>query len=338
MDSINVLMLGGRRVGKTTLLTSMMDRFDWLEIVTDGNIHFSATEETGPILQYRKMELRKAFESFRRVEKNNPLVSFDLYPPMQVSTYDFDLNAPCIAGQQVSFTNIPGEYLQSSQFEQNVRELLAKSQVVIIAIDTPHLVEEIDPKLGYGKFHDSYNRVKEVTHFLKTNLQDKIGPSMVIFAPVKCEKYYHQNNTDSHKLGMGMVNSVVKKGYSELIAFLTCGTVRERCTTAIIPVLTMGGIEFFEFNDHSYTGLYSFVLNPDLRKFNPMYCEQPLLLIILDIFAHIKTQNEKRRLRAWFNRAEMEQLQYYDRKLKGLVKTDSALGFEILNDPHGTIS
>ena len=338
MDSINVLMLGGRRVGKTTLLTSMMDRFDWLEIVTDGNIHLSATEETGTILHYRKMELRKSFESFWKAEKNNPLVSFDLYPPMQVSTHDFDLNAPCIAGRQVSFTNIPGEYLQSSQYEHNVRELLAKSQVVIIAIDTPHMVEEISPKLGYGKYHDSYNRVKEVTRFLKSNLQDKKDPSMVIFVPVKCEKYYHQNNTDSHKLGMGMVNSMVKKGYSELIAFLTCGTVRERCTTAIMPVLTMGGIEFFEFDDHSYTGLYSFVLDPNLRKFNPMYCEQPLLLIILDIFAHIKTQNEKRWLRTWFNRAEMERLRYYEGKLRGLVKTDSALGFEILNDPLKMIS
>lgn len=338
MDSINVLMLGGRRVGKTTVMTSIVEHFDWLESVTDGNIRFSATEDTKTVLTFLNKELKTVFSFFEREAKKSVTVDFDIHPPCVAHTYDFFLSAPGIANQQISFTNVPGEYLQHSKFDQALRELVAKSQIVMIVIDTPHLVEDVDLELGYGKYHDSYNRVKEVTHLLKTHLQNSNGPHMVLFVPVKCEKYYHQNNTDSHKLGMGMVNSMVKKGYSELIAFLTGGTVREQCATAIMPVLTMGGIEFFEFDDHSYTGLYSFVLNPDLRKFNPMYCEQPLLLIMLDIIAHVKTQNEKRRIRAWFNRAEMERLQYYDRKLKGLVKTDSALGFEILNDPHGTIS
>lgn len=331
-------MIGGRRVGKTTLLTSMMERSGWLETVTDRNICFSASEETLEVLKFKIRESREIFSLFEKAAKDKPVVGFDYCPPMMAFTYDFFLSAPGIRKQHVSCTTIPGEYLQRPQFEQDVRELLAKSQVVIIAIDTPHMVEEIDPELGYGRYHDSYNRVKEVTHFLKTNLQDRKGPRMVIFVPLKCEKYYHQSNTGSYKLGMGMVNLLVKKGYSELIDFLTSGTVRELCTTAIMPVLTMGGIEFFEFNDQSYTGLYSFVLNPDLRKFNPKYCEQPLLLIILDIVAHIKTQNEKRKLRAWFNRTEMERLQYYEHKLKDMVKTDSALGFEILSDPLKVIS
>lgn len=344
MDSINALMLGGRRVGKTTLLRSMVDQFGWLETVTEGNIRFSATEETWEVLKYTTRESRKIFSLFERKAKDKTVVDFDYCPPMMVHTYDFFLSAPGIRKQQVSFTNIPGEYLQDSKYEKTVREYLIKSQIVIIAIDTPHMVEEISTELGYGKYHDSYNRVKEVTRFLKSNLQDKKDPSMVIFVPVKCEKYYHQNNTDSHKLGMGMVNSLVKKGYSELIDFLTSGTVRERCTTAIMPVLTMGGIEFFAFSDNTctekftYTGLYCFVLDPNLLAFNPKYCEQPLLLLSLHALMLAKSENDRHRIRTWFNRAEMERLRYYERKLRDLVKTDSALGFEILNDPRGTIS
>lgn len=284
------------------------------------------------------MDLKHRFAWFEKEAKNSVSVNFDIYPPCNVHTYEFWLSAPGIANQQISFTSVPGEYLQDSHYIQVLRELVAKSQIVMIVIDAPHLVEDIDSELGYGKYHDSYNRTKEVTHLLKTDLQNSNSPHMVIFVSVKCEKYYHQNSIDSQSLGMGMVNTMVKNGYRELIDFLTQRDVKKYCTTTITPVLTMGGIEFFEFNDHSYTGLYSFVLDPNLRNFSPKYCEQPLLLILLDTISRAMLKKGSHSIRALFNRTKIGQLQQYKRKLVEFVEKDPVSGFEILNDPFRLIS
>lgn len=343
MDAINVLMLGGRRSGKSTLLASIIDNFYWLETVTDGNIRLFPSDDASPS-PYLKNRAHRMFSCFEKAAADNAIVAFDYEPLCGLHSSEFCLTAPGIRERQIVFCDVPGEYLRISEHREFVQELLTKSHIIIISIDTPHMVEEIDPQLGYGKYHNCFNRVAEVTHLVKRTLQNKGEPCMVIFVPMKCEKYYHESNEDSRVLGMEMVNSLVKKGYSELIAFLCKETVRERCATAIMPVLTMGGIEFASFyndahpEESSYTGFYRFASEPALRKFHPQYCEQPLLLLMLYALVLSEHENDKNGILAWLNRKNIECLHHYERKLNRLMITDSACGFEILNSLYGTIA
>lgn len=52
MEPIKVLLRGGRRVGKTTVMASMADNLGLIEAVTNGNICCSADKETKTVLNF----------------------------------------------------------------------------------------------------------------------------------------------------------------------------------------------------------------------------------------------------------------------------------------------
>lgn len=332
---INILMVGGRRTGKTSILASMaqccmkkLAGVEQLSIVRDEDSGIGLTTKYTELNQY-----------FTKKYMSKPYFIADLQPTIKDATYGFDVGVDGKdLGYNLCFTDIPGEWLDNPAHEQDLQNAMDISQVIIVAIDTPHLVEEIDPALGYGKYHESFNRVKELTRFFKQTFQSGSGHRLVIFVPLKCEKYYYMNEDNAQKLGMPMVNRMVKQGYHELIQYLTKSDVQEVCTCAIMPILTLGGAEFFEFDDNGYAGLYSYVLDPVHRKFNPQFCEQPLFLTLQYVIAMAKKYKEAHKfgtlLKELFqNQAKLEALVKCENTLKGLIMTDSNLGYEILNDP-----
>lgn len=332
---INVLMVGGRRTGKTSILASMaqccmtkLAGVEQLSIVRD--------EDSGVGLTTKQKELNQYFS---KKYMKNPFFIADLNPSLNDQSYGFDIDVnEKDLGYNLRFTDIPGEWLDNPAFAQKLQNAMNMSQVIIIAIDTPHLVEEIDPAFGYGAYHDSFNRVNELTNFFKNTFQNCTEHRLVIFVPLKCEKYYYQNEVNPDKMGLPMVNAMVKKGYKDLIDYLTCSDVHELCTTAIMPILTLGGAEFFEFDENGFAGLYSYVLDPALQKFAPKFCEQPLFLTLQYVIALTKIRNGKHKIATWFNQtfrnqAKLDQLVSCENTLKGLIEADKSLGFEILNDP-----
>lgn len=331
---INVLMIGGRRAGKSSILASMAEccskklAGEQLSIVRD--------EDSGIGLGIKYKELQNYFTAkFKKNGYFTPECKGDKDP----ASYGFDVDVDDRdLGYNLRFADIPGEWLYIPERAEDLQKAMNISQVIIIAIDTPHLVEELDPALGYGKQHAEFNRVEGLTNFFKTTFQNCNEHRLVIFVPLKCEKYYYGNKTSPDKMGLPMVNARVKAGYKDLLAFLTRSDVQGLCTTAIMPILTLGGVEFFRFDGDSYTGQYSYVLDPALQKFNPQFCEQPLFLTLLYVIALAKIRNEQHKIITWFNetfrnQAKLDQLIGCENTLKRLVQTDAKLGFEILNDP-----
>lgn len=332
---INVLMVGGRRTGKTSILASM-DQCCMSKLAGIEQLSIVRDEDSGIGLATKHKELK---QYFTKKYMKNPFFIADLQPTTKDASYGFDIDVDeKDLGYNLRFTDIPGEWLDNPAHAQDLQNVMNMSQVIIIAIDTPHMVEEVDPALGYGTYHDSFNRVKELTSFFKNTFQNCAEHRLVIFVPLKCEKYYYQNAINPDKMGLPMVNALVKKGYKDLIDYLTRSDVQALCTTAIMPILTLGGAEFFEFDENGYAGLYSYVLDPALQKFAPQYCEQPLFLTLQYVIALAKIRNGKHKIATWFNQtfrnqAKLDQLVSCENTLKGLIQTDASLGFEILNDP-----
>ena len=142
---------------------------------------------------------------------------------------------------------------------------------------------------GYGAYHEEYNKPLEITNFFKNSLSvSDIQDRMILFVPIKCERYYHLTNTPQlnvfNRNYMRELVNAVSFGYQELILYLrSTQALASSCTIAITPILSAGGIDFVRFRKDEKTGrmvaLYQEpeFLDPRERGYSPRFCEQPMV-------------------------------------------------------------
>ena len=329
MADINVLMVGGRRAGKSSILAAM-DECCSHQLAGVEELSVVRDDACSVALAIKHKELNRYFTS--AYIKRNTFVP-DLNPNAVCNKYGFDItvknrNLP----YKLSFRDVPGEWYTDSKYAEDIHAAIADSQVFIIAVDTPHLMEDVDKALGYGKYHTDFNRVGEITRLFKTAFQNSQQPRMVLFIPLKCEKYFLRNET-SQRWNMPNVVKTLKKGYAELIDFLTQSDVQANCTVAIAPILTLGGAEFDRFDENSYVGIYRYTTDP---KYAPQYCEQPVLMTLQYVITMAKKKADGRF--AWLtailrNQARKNDLISCEATVAQKIVKDRNIGYEILNDP-----
>lgn len=331
MADINVLMMGGRRAGKTSVLAAMDQCCNEL-LASVPDLSVSCTDG-GVSLTLKKNELEHYF--IQKYMKNmmftadvNPSVTPDEY------TYEVTVNNRD-SGYTLKFMDFPGEWFSSiDKQEKDLQDMVDKSQIIIITIDTPHMVEFTDEATNVGKYHSEFNRVPEITRFFKNAFQKSKQERMVLFVPLKCEKYYYRNK-------MNVVCEALKAGYSELLSFLANDEIKELCTVGIVPILTIGGAEFMKFNDNGYAGIYSYVEDLSLRRYNPRYCEQPLFFTLNYLIKMAERNKLKQgKISRWFkqtfqNAAKLADLMNCKGTLEKLIETNTEMGFEIIQNPLG---
>ncbi len=329
MADINVLMMGGRRAGKTSVLAAMSSCCRTI-LNTIPNINVTR-EEGGVSLTNKEAELNRYFSE---LYMNSMSFTADLEPTANSDTYSFEVTVnERNAGYTLNFTDFPGEWLSRSDKEEELQKMVDMSQIIMIAIDTPHMVESMEDATRVGKYHKEFNRVAEITRFLKNAFQKSKQERMILFVPLKCEKYYYRNK-------MKMVNETLKKGYADLLSFLSNDELKNLCTVGIVPILTIGGAEFYKFSDNGYAGEYSYVRDMTLRKYNPKYCEQPLFLTLYYLIKMSEKKAKGGFLPTWFkvmffNQVKLDDLVKCRAIIEKLVERDFDLGFEILQNPLG---
>lgn len=295
-------MLGARRVGKTSVLASMINQFN---NVTDGTNLILTKENSGRAVD-------DALDSMKFHFLNNPSyydeVRIDTLPTAGFEYFDLRLSIarPVSKSNEdkkkgrsriIRFKDCAGEWISNYTNKEEISREVEKSDVIIIAIDSVLLMEE---KRKYNK----QNAVENVTNFIKENLRPEEGANnhkMVLFVPLKCEKYYYQNkDVQSIYYGrrMNELNQAVKEEYHELFSFFQKPNYKQYFDVVILPILTMGGIEFFEFTVDkdakevwSENIIYHYSIEP---VFNPKYCEQPLVYTLLFEYNKIKDDYEKK--------------------------------------------
>lgn len=283
-QNVNILMLGGKRCGKTTVLASMCNEINKALAGTGMEISV-LNEQTRQDLEMARTKIQQKLEIFK-----TPLtrVEMDDNPTSAQKTYSFRLTING-KGSGIPFElhDIPGEWLTDTHQEQ-VKALIRNCQVIIIAIDTPYLFSKMTSK-GYGAYHEEYNKPLEITNFFKNSLSvSDIQDRMILFVPIKCERYYHLTNTPQlnvfNRNYMRELVNAVSFGYQELILYLrSTQALASSCTIAITPILSAGGIDFVRFRKDEKTGrmvaLYQEpeFLDPRERGYSPRFCEQPMV-------------------------------------------------------------
>lgn len=285
VPDIQIMMLGARRVGKTSVLASMTREFNIISkdtnlVLTKPHDAKQVNDALYNMENYFKREHKPLSQLTLDDNATKGFVSYDL--KLDVSGRNRSIRPRC-----VRFLDCAGEWINDpTRKEEDMKAEIEKSSVIIIAIDSVLLME----KKG---IYNRQNCPEEVTDFIKNNMRPgelANGQKMVLFVPLKCEKYYYQNidrNSKYYGNRMNELRNNVKQCYSDLLAYLCNEENRKYFTVAIMPILTLGGIEFDHFEDDGVTEsitsdstIYSYC-DSDNDKYSPKFCEQPLLYALL---------------------------------------------------------
>lgn len=291
--SIHILMIGARRTGKSSVLASMINSFK--SVAENTNFYLTADTNTSNLISKKLIKLHEVFGKHMGEKR----FTLDEDPTPEHDTYTFTVSYQEKKKTQkvatLVFHDIVGEKVGSAE----TAALIKKAGVLLIAVDTVHLMEE------GGAFSSVFHKPMEIKNAIATSgfTDDtkRMEPKMVLFVPLKCEKYYNEGRM---REVVDQING--EKGFKSLITYLTNENFKERITVAVTPILTMGALAFDDFgrdedgkvkrqkiqgqaNLRPAAVYYKFIGN----KFSPKYCEQPVLYILGFVMASAQKAREE---------------------------------------------
>lgn len=365
-NTVNVLFCGGRRVGKTSIMAAM--EANMLERFPAGTI-------TLHVPNAGKLAASRADQESRFMEGNDGNMTF--YADEMESATDSTNHYSCQVGLDgqdglsLNFIDVPGEWFVQPESEAELMALMKSAQILVVAVDSPHLVEAKEPDASFGRYHEVFNRAPELTRFIEKTLQGDNSPRLILFVPVKCE-LYRNNSLQGEGEDMRYLLEQVKAGYSELIQ--ACKN-NGNCAIVCAPCFTMGGMEFLQFVprrvDFDYAGNknsgeletdeygqplaeimtdddgvaqmtwlseYKYLYDGSGRRYyRPENCDQPLNYILLFLFGIGRKRNEK--TMSWlinklFDLPDQKVLDHCKTLVKPKLKTEANEGYEVISDPY----
>ena len=280
---MNVCMMGPKAVGKTTVLTAVFNETQ--NSIIDTSLNLLAKGDTNAELMDRLHMLHAIFaKKVEFADKSEEIANAGITASSFVSRFDFSMGSigkdPLI---DITIKDFPGEMVVNNQDE--VINFIKESKCVFIAIDTPHLME-LD-----GKYNDVKNKPKQITNLFKNAINEINEEKLILFIPLKCEKYFHQNRMEE-------VLEKVEKTYSELISQFE---KTNKICCCVSPIMTLGNVDFKEF---TYEG-GDVKLAPDNcpaevkykytndEKYSPFFCSQPLYSLLLFVAAQYKRDSDR---------------------------------------------
>lgn len=245
-EPLKVIMMGGRRCGKTSALASIFEEMKNGQVkdyftVSDRTVLETKGFEVQDSLNDKTLELQNMLESNKG---NSNIFLVDKNPTSNYWLYKLHLQIPGTKREMdIEFRDSAGEFFEASGIHaQETEEYIKNSDVFVIVVDTPYLmgsVDEATKDLCPESIDLGTNRVQDIQNFL-THIDDKEGQDakMVVFVPLKCEKWAKEPN------GLNKVTARIKEVYGTHIKNLSA---YEKMNISIIPMQTAGNILFSEF-------------------------------------------------------------------------------------------
>lgn len=309
--TINILMMGGRRCGKTSVLASMQSCFE--SEFGSSNLTINIDDPSTMLTLTNKMDDIRNYYNDNKANDFQP----DDSPTKGKPIYELSVNLKSKPKGKIKFNflDYPGDWILPKEDEteekrnlNNIRTLIEKSGVIIIAIDTPHLMEQThsDNPDALGIYNEKHNRCNMTCQMLKSYLDFTSQSKMILFVPLKCEKYRNEGN-------MNLVKRKIKVAYKPLLDHINNEYNRQRCTVAITPIYTFGTAEFKRF-ERDENGkiiidpvhktpkypMYGFTSNA-LNAPSPKYCEQPLVYVLIYLLTIAKkSKDDTYKKNSWF--------------------------------------
>lgn len=242
--AIKVLMIGGRRCGKTSALASLFDQMKNGPINSFFSIYDHTVLERGKISpitnkpEDQEPLISKSLElSYLLENPSTKTFLVDQAPTYNIWTYKLSLSIPGSPKKKtdIEFIDCPGEFFHPGSKQEEGWRLVEECNVYIVAIDTPYLMED-SPTLGkavncVGLMQDIFSHAN--------NERASQEYKMVVFVPIKCEKWVKEDRIDE-------VCNKIKEDYKVVLEELS---QRPKMNVAIIPIETAGNIVFSELTE-----------------------------------------------------------------------------------------
>ena len=289
--TIKVCMLGGKGTGKSSILTALYKNMG--ESIQGTNLYILPEDATISLLNNKHNELLHMFDN---ANVNGSIPPAGIAGDSEVSLYKFKFGMKDTnVSMNIEIKDFPGEKVEDSP--KMVQSFIEESNAILIAIDTPHLMEE------KGEFNEAKNCCQIITNFIIKYLeQHPEEHKLILFVPLKCEKYFWEE-------GMNEVNKVLVSQYEKLLDHIKENNKLSVCTT-ITPILTVGDVIFDRFNKKNDTiyivpkGDTGKMLPAEViykyrnseAKYSPKNCEQPLFYLLAYIakeYENKKTNSSK---------------------------------------------
>lgn len=239
---LKVLMMGGARVGKSSALAAIMNSF------ISGKVSnlLTASDETELVKKdgEKQASIKSKLKDIKSMlaDYNGKIKLVDDGKTNNYWDYKLELSVPGRRDtMSIIFTDINGEYFEGGNKEQtNIINLIKDYDVFIVAIDTPFMMESRKNELVDSIINNKYNCIDSIHTFL-TQINDNDGKDakLVIFTPIKCEKWAQENRLD-------LVTSYVQEDYKTSLAALKRF---KSIQIEILPVQTIGSVVFQEHRE-----------------------------------------------------------------------------------------
>lgn len=262
VPTIKATMLGPRAVGKTSIMASIFS--DSRQKVAGTQLSFIPQESCANKLTLKKAKLQDVID--KRKEFADKPNTGAIEASNTETSFDFDMGLKDRSKSiNISIKDFPGEYLDSKPEE--VSNFIEESHIVMIAVDTPYLMEE------NGKYNEEKNEVNHVISFF-TNHAKSVKNKFILIVPLKCERYFHDGKIEE-------VTDRIAEVYFSLIEFCKGNNI----ACAVTPIQTLGGVEFDRFIDNNnsmstLSKLSSYRFYGNNPEYQPMFCVQPLYYLL----------------------------------------------------------
>lgn len=236
MSSINVMLFGASRSGKTSILSSMLTASrtylskDYNLLLQDRTDYADGKTTLNDSKLGMENLLKKDWSPEPRLG--------ELTGSQHLSEYRFQLTIRNVKGVDpltVNFIDMPGENFKPTHPGYNqVCDLVKDCQILMVAVDTPSL-------LYADKMQDAYydgalncvDGLTDMVSLLGMNREEE-ALRLLVFVPIKCEYWVQKNRMDK-------IYQLIEKVYQDQIAIAKNFSKVKIMT---MPVETIGGLLF----------------------------------------------------------------------------------------------
>ena len=304
-DEMQFAILGPSGAGKTTLLACMSAEF---EEELPGAI-FPAEAATFKTLNMAYNVLMRAANDPSKREFENGISSTE-----DIRDFLFKIKGRR-AELPVRFYDFPGGWMSpSSPRSDNIIDIVINSAVIIVAINTPFLME-FD-----GKYSEQGCSAEGIEWIIEEALnRDSNKDRLILFVPIKCEKYMETPEE------LDRMQKNIRRAFAKTLALSFETLYRDKLAMALVPVQTVGNAKFRRFKISEDDFVEGEVYRKDAgRRFSPLNVEQPIRYMMSFLLAQFAENKKKRSLwqRFWsalFMEGDLKEIATYIRKG---IKTD----------------
>lgn len=281
--------MGGRRAGKTSVLAGLVNT------MVNGDIKNLLAINDVTVLMPDQESLANKIERLKESVKSLSGKTFlvDDSKTSSFTTHSLQFEIPGTSNNMtIEFKDANGEFYESrASYDTHGGAPISKEQIIdavkeadvyVIAIDTPYLMEAVNPgnELCDESINMAYNHVDDIHSYL-TYIDDKDGADakLVLFVPIKCEKWVHRGEADKVTQRIKDVHKTVFKALDDY----------KNLQVDIIPVETVGAIEFKEHqtamicSNNDFVARKCCVLNAETEvRFGDGTCRQIMQDDIID--------------------------------------------------------